>query len=439
MSNIRKLSAFRQLSLNCNSPTPEQRRKTLKKQFSEDLPDLRNSWLDPGIGIKISLNAKTSRNLDRPPPIKIAWEENSELRSEDAVIIKKCKEIRRGSTGKLSRQSSLEKDSILHSKQELTDRLRQAVKEKEQEKPNLKIFLAHNSKEQNDEYYNNQMVGDAGQYLEKTYERPKLIQPLITNNVSNNNKNLFQIRKNIRPKLNLTEIAYSPTRSSESNTSISRSNTVVVVPIVERQETIKKQENIGDFQGDDITVKSKESDEIKPIDSIIIRPSTAASRREKFQTRTNSAFHGTIKEPSHSRPVLTRSSSAPSKPDHGKPKFLASKRKIKSAKRVQIKSRNQSIEDEIEDNISNKENPKTQKELNRTTAVNGTEVITMVSLVSPAGSDVEEEVVEENKEKFKSKNNSVNNNKSTAKEEKEAPKNLSLRKTVKSGKHNKLQ
>lgn len=420
MSNIRKLSAFRQLSLNC-SPTPEQRRKTLKKQFSEDIPDYKDKWIDPGIGIKISLNTKTNRNLDRPPPIRIAWEENTpQLRAEDAVIIKKCKEIRRGSTGKLSKQNSLEKNSILHSKHELTERFKQNVKEKEQEKTNLKIFLAHNPKEQIDEIYNSQQDRDTEHYLEKNYDRPKLIQPLITNNVSNNSKNLFQIRRNFKPKINLAEIAYSPTRTNETDSSIARNDTVVVVPIVEKEQLTPKQSSAEQVCKDDI----------KPIDSIIIRPVTAASKREKFQKRTNSAFNNTINDSPNNRPPLIRSSSAPSKSERGRQKFSATKRKIKTIKRVQLKGH--IVGDEIE-NTSNKENPKNQKVLNRTTAVIGSEIVTMVSLVSPAGSDVEEEI-EKEEVKEKCKNKSTNVKCTAPKEDRESPKNMSLRKIVKTGK-----
>lgn len=419
MSNIRKLSAFRQLSLNC-SPTPEQRRKTLKKQFSEDIPDYKDKWTDPGIGIKISLNTKTNRNLDRPPPVRIAWEENTpELKAEDAVIIKKCKEVRRGSTGRLSKQNSLEKNSILHSKQELTERFKQNVKEKEPEKTNLKIFLAHNPKEQVDEIFNGQPDRDTEHYLEKNYERPKIMQPLITNDVSNSSKNLFQIRRNFKSKINLAEIAYSPTRANEIDPNIARRDAVVVVPTGENQQDSVERGSL----------KSKDGkDDIKPIDSIIIRPVTAASKREKFQKRTNSAFNATINEPPHTRPPLIRSSSAPSKSERGRQKFSATKRKIKTVKKVHLKSHLR--EDANEENASNKENPKSQKVLNRTTAVNGSEIITMVSLVSPAGSDAEEEPVEETKEKSKTTN--IKNN--ISKEDREPPKNMSLRKIVKSGK-----
>ncbi|KAJ8919763.1 hypothetical protein NQ315_006292 [Exocentrus adspersus] len=392
MSNVRKLSAFRQLSLNC-SPTPEQRRKTLRKQFSEDIPDYKEKWIDPGI----------------------AWEENTtpDLKADEAVIIKKCKEVRRGSAGnnRLSRHGSLEKNSILHSKQELAERLKQSVKEKEPppEKTNLKIFLAHNPKEVN-EMYN--VCPATNKDVVRNPEKPKLIQPLLSNNVSTSDtKNLFQIRRNFKPKINLAEISYSPTRTRESDT-------VVVVPMVENKE----QDQDADHS-------------MKPIDSIIIRPVTASSKRERFQKRTNSAFNATIKESALARPPLIRSSSAPtSKSERGRPKFSATKRKVKAIKRVQLKS---SLGDGEEPEDGNKENPiKNQKELNRTTAVHGSEIVTMVSLVSPAGSDAEEESLEEAKDKSKSKSKTTGSGSGKVEERERdspsSPKNMSLRKIVKS-------
>lgn len=374
---MKKLSAFRQLSLNCDNS--EQRRKTLRKQFSEDLDD-RDPWTQSRVGIKITLNSK-SRNLMNTPPIKLAWED-PESRNNETVIIKKCQEVRR--TGKLSRQSSIEKDSILHSKQEIAERLQP----KEQEKPNLKIFLAHNSKEPNEHL----------DHIDKLSDPPKIIPPL------NNPNNNFQIRKSSKLKLNLTDTRFqNPTTEADRNA-------IVVVPIIESQEELAP-----------ILPQSYDVDEIKPIDSVVIRPSTAASRRERFQKRTNSAFHQTIKEPANPRPTLIRSSSAPVKPDHNRSKFLSTKKKLKNAKKSQ----------KLLCNIKDEDSPKSQKELNRCTAVNGNDVVTMVSLVSPAGSDVEEETVVEDKANSK---NPVKNQKAVAKEEKEVPKVLSLRKTVKSGK-----
>lgn len=102
---------------------------------------------------------------------------------------------------------------------------------------------------------------------------------------------------------------------------------------------------------------------------------------------------------------------------------MATKRKIKSGK-IKI---SKGVGSDEEDN-SNKENPKSKKEMNKFVVINGNEVETMVSLVSPADSENEEVEIET---KPKVKPTVVNNR---PKEEKEEGKCVSLRKTVKSGK-----
>lgn len=67
----------------------------------------------------------------------------------------------------------------------------------------------------------------------------------------------------------------------------------------------------------------------------------------------------------------------------------------------------------------------------RYVAINGTDIVTMVSLISPAASDTEEIEIEL-KPKIR---NSPAKTVLDKKEEKELPKNVSLRKTVKSGKY----
>ncbi|RZB40193.1 hypothetical protein BDFB_007425 [Asbolus verrucosus] len=362
MANIRKLSAFRQLSLNCESPTTDKRRKSLKKQFSEDFCEV-----------------KGAKTRDRPPhPIKIAWAETDpESPKEEGVIAKKCIKVKK--TPKLTKHSSLEKESILYSKQELAERLRQALKEREQEKPNLNIFLAHNTNSNEDEGYNEEPEVAAK-------ELPKITPPLLTP-MENTMKNVFQIRKS-------KEIAYPPPKSSA----------VVVIPIVEKEDFSSRQ----DEEAPTPPSSERKEQDPKAIKNVIIRPATAAAKRERFQKRTSTAFNSVVKDAT--RPPLVRSSSAPAKPE--KPKFLATKRKIKSGKRSGKLS-------EDEDGVGNKENPKNQKEMNRYVPVNGNEIVTMVSLISPAASDNEEA-----EEKPKAKSPPV---------KKEEAKNLSLRKTVKSG------
>lgn len=421
MSSLRNLSQFRQLSLNCETSSLEQRRKSLKKQFSEDIPDTIDRWHKPGLGIKVSFNNK-SRNFINAPPIKIAWgEDSSEIRTDDAVIIRKCTEMKEFPIGRLSRQSSLEKDSILNSKSELADRFRNAVREKEAtERPNIKIFLGHNSKDNVEEPHMSQEQ-DAVQYFDKPLEQPKIIPPLVANNVSNKN---FQFRKNVRSKIDLNELNYAPSRTTTTNARLIESSAVIVVPVVENEEHESKVENAQDNFTQAAKISNEEN---KAINSVVIRPTTAAARRQIFQKRTNSAFNATVKETSNARTPLTRSSSAPIKPEHGKSKFLVSKRKIKLSKRIHnIKTRTKSDE-EIEK--TNEETATNQKVLNRTTDVHGNDVVTMVSLVSPAGSDCEEDVTEPSPEKSKN----TKHTKNVTKEEVVPPKMLSLRKTVKSG------
>ncbi|XP_044272453.1 uncharacterized protein LOC123016244 [Tribolium madens] len=327
MATIRKLSTFRQLSLDCDSPS----RKSLKKQFSEE------------------------KTRDRPHPIRIAWAESPSPK-EEGVVAKKClKEAKK--PPKLSRHSSLEKDSILYSKQELAERLRQALKSRE--KPNLDIFLAHNT----------QIEDEVEETISK--EPPKIIPPLTAPT------DVFQIKKN-------------------------KSSAIVVIPGVENDPQSLEDDSISDQQ------------DPKAIKNVIIRPATAAAKREKFQKRSNTAFNSVI------RPPLVRSSSAPTKPDQ-KPKFLATKRKIKSGK---VKGKTS----DDEDSGSNKENPKNKKEMNRYVAVNGSDIVTMVSLTSPAASDTEDPDLDL-KPKIKT---SPAKTPVIKKDEKDQSKTVSLRKTVKS-------
>ncbi|CAH1371944.1 unnamed protein product [Tenebrio molitor] len=369
MAHIRKLATFRQLSLNCETPTLDQRRKSLRKQFSEEFCE----------------GAKTR---DRPHPIRIAWADNS-LASpkQEGVVAKKClKEAKK--PPKLSRHSSLEKESILYSKQELADRLRQALKDREQTKPNLNIFLAHNTNTEDEPYEEPEVAPK---------ETPKIIPPLLTPRETI--KNVFQIRKN-------KDVSFAPTKSSA----------IVVVPLVDKEPP----QILDDAATPPSSDRSVDKQDPKAIKDVIIRPATAAAKRERFQKRSNTAFNAVIKE-SPARPPLVRSSSAPTKPDQGKPKFLATKRKIKSGKlRV-----NKCPTSEDEDSVSNKENPKSKKEMN-----SGSEIVTMVSLISPAASDTEEVEVEV---KPKPKSSPIKPSLGK-KEEKDVVggKNVSLRKTVKS-------
>ncbi|XP_030750087.1 uncharacterized protein LOC115877879 [Sitophilus oryzae] len=384
MSTTKKSPPLRQMSLMYDPPSARQRRKTLTKQFSEDISDIKASILDHNSEIRISLNAKTKKlPTDHPPPIKMAWTA-TDIKDEP-VVVKKCKEIRRG---KLTRHASLEKDSILNSRQDLAERFRAKKEEFEKEnkaetKPNLEIFLAPSTKECEEESQN-----------EKT--QPKFLQPLIADSEYNRT---FRLKKNVLKK-------------TESPRTRPKSSTIVVVPLVEKEP---------DKNADNNDSKSDNNDESTGI-NVIIRPVTAQSRRERFHKRTNSAFHGTLKEQQPVfRPPLVRSSSAPSsRPE--KSKFLATKRKMKGAKKYNKDESGTKNEVEV-------------KEWSNAVANPG-EIVTMVSLVSPGGSDNEEEAEEDVEEVVqKERPKSVLKRESSFAEkpnETDLTKNASLRKTVKS-------
>ncbi|KAF2896782.1 hypothetical protein ILUMI_09400 [Ignelater luminosus] len=357
-TNPRKAGPVRQLSLHNTAETPT-RRKILRKQFSEDIPETKEKWI-PELGFHVSLCTKNQiKALDRPPPAKLAWIENRQQepveeahtnKTEEGIIAKKCKEIKRPVTAKITRQSSLNnKDSILLSHQELAERLRQAWKDREKGKQNLNIFLAHNVKEKPDEEFNNDLTDSEGAFsndnaFDKTVNKPKIILPLKPELATGNEinyKNIFQKRMRRAHSIEepLRDIAYSPTRTLET-----KSRTVVVVPLVESSKPKETKENLK-IEADNTnkekiqpiqqSVKIKADEEItkpplpkvtedveKPID-VIIRPMTAASKREGFRSRTNSAFHGSgTKE--NQRPPLVRASSVPLKPAPPKPKFVPS-------------------------------------------------------------------------------------------------------------------
>lgn len=376
MANLRKLSTFRQLSLNCDPPS--QRRRPLKIQLSEDL----------------TCDLKKIR--DRPPnnPIKIAWAEP--IPEEEGVIAKKC--VAEEKKCKLTRHASLEKDSILYPKQELAERLRLALEDREKSKKNLNIFLAHNTRDEDE----NELVET--KFAQKI--EPKIIPPLF-NPSENNLKNIFHVRKK--------DSSYNPSKPTAA---------VVVIPIKQTDDSILPKSM------DKVPLESSHSlKDDKGIKSVIIRPATAAAKRERFQKRTNSAFNSIVKEPSVIRPPLVRSSSAPARPlQNTKPKFLATKRKLKSGKRT-----NSRLTLTEEDSVDcNKENPKGKKEMNRHISVNGTEIVTMVSLVSPTASDNEELEIENPKSK-ESQVKTVPKKEEKVTHPPSMGKNVSLRKTVKSG------
>ncbi|KAH1000523.1 hypothetical protein HUJ05_009657, partial [Dendroctonus ponderosae] len=421
MTTTGKLSNFRQLSLICDSPSPHAKRQSLKKQFSEDFSDFKDPWFDQGP--EVYLNARNKRlertATDKPPPIKIAWcEKTDKFALNEEVIIKKCKEIKRAPSVKLARHPSLEKDSILNSKHDLRNKAETVDKEndKAETKPNLQIFLAHNTHDYNECQTSDSfesLMDSRQQCLERS--KPKYLQPLLSNVETSK---AFQIRKS-----NSRKTLESPkaVEVNQKRPNFSRSNTIVVVPLVEKLDQSDTPRQV---------VKDEETKREKDEDSnginVIIRPMTAQTRREKFQKRTNSAFHGTSKETAiNFRPPLVRSSSAPSiKPEKGK--FLATKRKLKNGKKVSRSSKG----DHSPHAVDGQEW--------KNAAHTASEIVTMVSLISPSGSeneaDSEDELKARPKSALKREDSAVEKTTTVGKEaaNKDGTKNVSLRKTVKS-------
>lgn len=308
----------------------------------------------------------------------------------------------------MSRQNSFEREAVLYPRQQLADRLRQAWKEKEnKEKQNLDIFLNCSSGE---------VAQDSRE--KNSQGQPKIVLPLQTEVLGDDTdlKNIFQkqIRKNGRNS-----------NSPRVGAGRERPPAVVVVPIIvpNDDDCLKNKEN---HETSTATTKApsrsrqnsahhRPSTPQKPID-VVIRPSTAASRRELFQKRTNSAFNGSVT--GNFRPPLVRASSLPTKPEQPKPKFTATKRRVRSAKRKETRNCENASDADDADFSSVKPSFAVP------------EIETMVSLVSPSASDNEEQA-NEGGGKVRSRN--VSPVKDGGKLEKFDEKKFSLRKVAKCG------
>lgn len=299
MSTPQKNRPIRQFSIRTETPTLELRRKTLKKQFSQDLPDRKSPE---------TRTIHSAKHRSETPPIKLAWVETL-CKKDDSMVVKKCKEVKRPLTAK--------------TKHEYADHLRQAWKERDGGvKQNLNIFLTHVTHEDCHEVIENANT-------EK--EKPKIILPLkptiLTDETDLKNAFQKQIRKTRRnsatlsPRMPLKHDA-TPVFPSPKDTSAM---------------------------------------------SVVLRPHTATAKRESFQKRTNSAFNSSSLTTKN--PLLVRTSSLPSKPaENTKPKFVATKRRVKSAKRPS--------KDEI-------------SEQKVATTFPSCDIVTMVSLMSNSESEAE--------------------------------------------------
>lgn len=309
-----------QYSLRSETPTLELRRKTLKKQFSQDVPDKKI----PETRTIQSAKVRTKINNDRPPEIKLAWSEDIKsiqeaFKKQDSMVVKKCKEVRR------PQRQDLNKDSILHSRQELAERLRQVWKERESGKQNLNIFLTQATHDETPEIGNTECPVPER-------EKPKIILPLQPKIEDGDLKNAFQ--KQIRKTKRNGNVIFSP------------------------RMALKNPDN--------------------PPMSVVLRPNTAAAKRESFQKRANSAFNGSIT--AGLRNPFTRTSSLPTKTE-SKPKFVATKRRLKSARRCS-------------------KTEETQEQKVASSFV-GCDIVTMVSLLSNSESEEETEEEEEEEEETK--------------------------------------
>lgn len=343
------------------TPTLELRRKTLKKQFSQDLPDRK-----PPETRNIQSAKTRTKIIDETPTIKLAWAEDIKTiqdiyKKEDSIVVKKCKEVKRPLTTK-SKQNLLNKESILQTRQEFADHLRQVWKERDGVKQNLNIFLTHVTHEDSHDMAEKE---NANTELLSEREKPKIILPLKPTTFVDEGdlKNAFQ--KQIRK---------------------TKRNSATLSPRMPLKHPAPSETVL--FQEKDKTPKENATM------SIVLRPHTAAAKRESFQKRTNSAFNGSLTR----NPLLMRTSSLPTKTENTKPKFVATKKRLKSAKRC-------SKDDVAEQKV--------------TTTLPSCDIVTMVSLMSNSESEEDESEDEDNKSEIK---------KDVGKE-----KDLSLRKIVKTG------
>lgn len=125
----------------------------LRRQVSEDhgLRVLASHIVTPG-----ECDGRPRRDpqpaVVRPRPVRLAWAERRQVTLDSeppvGVVVQRCKGLPRPVTAKPVRTTAAP-DTILYSRQELAERLRLAWKDR-QERPNLDIFLAHNSIDKSD-------------------------------------------------------------------------------------------------------------------------------------------------------------------------------------------------------------------------------------------------------------------------------------------------
>ncbi|GLV42559.1 hypothetical protein CBL_03297 [Carabus blaptoides fortunei] len=448
MSEKRKLGPIRQLSLQTDIRT----RPILKKQLSVEQLDAIDEHRLGGRSIESAKNKLS----DRPRSVKVAWAECRQssrddvvpartTRFSDPVEVRKCKEHKRPTTAaKLRTQSSLEKDSILYTRQELAERLRKAWKDREENKQNLDIFLTHNVQEkhvddeleENDNYY---------EYEAKRHDAASVKSDEQANNLTNKSVHKAVVKAKSTPSN--AEFSYIPSTTSSRPKDVRTNISVTIPSVIQNCKPTYQADSVdnpdtrsSETETTVVVEKDPERKEAKLVKQTSLvnkendnsfknlppRPMTAAAKREGFQKRTNTAFNGSLLTTGKDyRPPLARTLSVPVKSDGNKPKFIATKRRLKPAKRKEKEEPGNNSEDEFD------ECHEKGKKGARCKSAPGGELVTMVSLVSPAGSDTEE-VVDQKRPEPKSRN--VSPVKSATSTNAEPPKTIQLRKTVKSGK-----
>ncbi|XP_044764803.1 uncharacterized protein LOC123318757 [Coccinella septempunctata] len=403
MSSNRNKPNFRQASLTYDPPTINPRRPGLTKQNSED------STMPKKNEIKITLSAKCKRTPHDFPPTKVAWsdEGNDE---KDPLITRKCPENRKPPRS-LKRQSSVDQDSILSCKDDIITKLRLLLKDDAEisEKPNLSIFLNQNPKHPRHDDNDLRLPQDL--HTNQVHDQEETIvqnSESKCNSVASPTTSLFQFRKT---PVNKFQAKYSPNHQDQPR----EPPNIVVTPV----------SDINMDEERNISTNTTITDNSQPINNVIIRPTTAKSRRELFSKRTNSAFNSFAvnKEGNNQRAPLQRSSSAPIRPEHAKSKFLATKRRLKTNRRRDLKS---AKKQGCEENSSNTEVVDSSNAIPK----NATEIITMVSLVSPASSDIDE-IPDIEEEAVKTRTNSPKKTPCITRREDNVQITSSLRKIVK--------
>ncbi|KAB0796837.1 hypothetical protein PPYR_10898 [Photinus pyralis] len=434
---MRKSAPIRQLSLHVETP---QSRRTLKKQLSEDIPDFKEKLivdLDPYVAVCTKNLLKTRNSALHT---KQAWVEEgaqqvlqqSIRNNEEGLVAKKCKEMKRPLTSKIIKQSSINKDSILLSHQELAERLRQAWKEREKEKQNLNIFLTHNIKERQEDEVTNDLTDSecAISVDHSTADGTKKQKTALQRHISTNenSKSIFQKRMRRTHSVDDAQLdfIYSPVKNEDI-----KNRNVVVVPLIESMKLQESNSPKPEVPKPKLTRSSScepnaPSDERKPI-NVIIRPMTATTKRDAYRSRVNSAFNTSNSTPftkENPRPPQIRASPALLKPSP-KLNFVPVKRRLKSAskKKSGKLAKSESIDERDEEKYNS-------RKLQRCVTTTGPDVVTMVSLLSPEESETEEQP-ESEKVKPKPTPPAVSRGPSLEKNEKDdSNKSFHLRKTV---------